>query len=89
MGGAGPRAVEMMGPIWQTNRLMTMRPPEDPNASQPAPEAASAGVTGQPAASDGPTRPPSPALPREIGGRDGPEPTRFGDWEKAGRCIDF
>jgi len=31
----------------------------------------------------------SAARPREIGGRDGPEPTRFGDWEKAGRCIDF
>jgi hypothetical protein len=30
-----------------------------------------------------------PVLSREIGGRDGPEPTRFGDWEKAGRCIDF
>jgi hypothetical protein len=29
------------------------------------------------------------AMPKEIGGRDGPEPTRFGDWEKAGRCIDF
>lgn len=27
--------------------------------------------------------------PAEIGGRVGPEPTRFGDWEKAGRCIDF
>lgn len=27
--------------------------------------------------------------PREIGGREGPEPTRFGDWEKSGRCIDF
>jgi hypothetical protein len=27
--------------------------------------------------------------PREIGGREGPEPTRFGDWEKNGRCIDF
>ena len=27
--------------------------------------------------------------PKEIGGREGPEPTRFGDWEKAGRCIDF
>lgn len=27
--------------------------------------------------------------PREIGGRKGPEPTRFGDWEKNGRCIDF
>lgn len=25
----------------------------------------------------------------EIGGRDGPEPTRYGDWEKKGRCIDF
>lgn len=27
--------------------------------------------------------------PQEIGGRDGPDPTRFGDWEKNGRCIDF
>jgi Protein of unknown function (DUF1674) len=27
--------------------------------------------------------------PREIGGPAGPEPTRFGDWEKKGRCIDF
>jgi hypothetical protein len=25
----------------------------------------------------------------EIGGREGPEPTRFGDWELRGRCIDF
>ena len=25
----------------------------------------------------------------EIGGRNGLEPTRFGDWEKNGRCIDF
>ena len=25
----------------------------------------------------------------EIGGREGPEPTRYGDWEKNGRCIDF
>ena len=27
--------------------------------------------------------------PKEIGGRKGPDPTRYGDWEKAGRCIDF
>ncbi|HET7651054.1 MAG TPA: DUF1674 domain-containing protein [Gammaproteobacteria bacterium] len=27
--------------------------------------------------------------PREIGGPKGPEPTRYGDWEKGGRCIDF
>jgi len=25
----------------------------------------------------------------EHGGPSGPEPTRFGDWEKNGRCIDF
>jgi hypothetical protein len=31
---------------------------------------------------------PPPAL-REVGGRTGPEPTRFGDWELRGRCIDF
>jgi hypothetical protein len=30
-----------------------------------------------------------PAPPREHGGREGPEPTRYGDWEKNGRCIDF
>jgi hypothetical protein len=29
------------------------------------------------------------AKPREIGGPSGPEPTRYGDWERAGRCIDF
>lgn len=26
---------------------------------------------------------------REVGGPPGPEPTRYGDWEKGGRCIDF
>lgn len=26
---------------------------------------------------------------KEIGGRGGPDPTRYGDWEKNGRCIDF
>ena len=26
---------------------------------------------------------------REIGGRDGPEPTRYGDWEKKGIASDF
>jgi hypothetical protein len=29
------------------------------------------------------------AKSKEVGGRDGPDPTRFGDWEKNGRCIDF
>jgi hypothetical protein len=30
-----------------------------------------------------------PHSPREIGGPKGPEPTRYGDWEIGGRCIDF
>ncbi len=29
------------------------------------------------------------ALPAELGGRDGPEPVRFGDWEKKGIAVDF
>ncbi len=35
---------------------------------------------------------PSPSSleqPKEFGGRIGPDPTRYGDWEKNGRCIDF
>lgn len=27
--------------------------------------------------------------PKEYGGRSGPDPVRYGDWEKNGRCIDF
>jgi hypothetical protein len=68
------------GPIWQTRGLI-MKPTQDAQpVTNPAPAAP------EPAGSE---RPPQPELPREIGGRDGPEPTRFGDWEKAGRCIDF
>lgn len=26
---------------------------------------------------------------KELGGPKGPEPTRFGDWERKGRCVDF
>ena len=29
------------------------------------------------------------ALPTELGGRDGPEPVRYGDWEKKGIAVDF
>ena len=32
---------------------------------------------------------PSQTRPEEIGGPTGPEPTRYGDWERKGRCIDF
>jgi hypothetical protein len=29
------------------------------------------------------------ALPKELGGRNGPEPVRYGDWEKKGIAVDF
>ncbi len=28
-------------------------------------------------------------MPLELGGRDGPEPVRFGDWERRGIAVDF
>ena len=34
-------------------------------------------------------KPANPALPKEIGGPTGPEPTRYGDWERNGRVSDF
>jgi hypothetical protein len=37
------------------------------------------------------TKPPKqrPDAAAEVGGRKGPEPTRYGDWEVSGRCVDF
>lgn len=35
------------------------------------------------------TQPPKPDLPKEVGGAEGPEPTRYGDWSHKGRCTDF
>jgi len=47
--------------------------PQAPSDAQP--EAAAIAVTAAKAA--------------ETGGPAGPEPTRYGDWERKGRCIDF
>jgi hypothetical protein len=30
-----------------------------------------------------------PEKPPETGGPKGPEPTRYGDWERKGKCVDF
>ena len=56
-------------------------PTPDATAREFAPTDAAAPTT--------PTATPTPVAPREIGGPPGPEPTRYGDWEKSGRCIDF
>jgi hypothetical protein len=58
---------------------------QNPTSSQPA----SSNDESQPASLENESAREAPRLPKEIGGRIGPEPTRFGDWEKAGRCIDF
>jgi len=47
--------------------------PEKPQAETPAPKAPEA----------------PPPRPKEIGGPKGPEPTRYGDWERNGRVSDF
>jgi hypothetical protein len=66
--------------IWQTSRVTELNAPQQDQPGSPPADAA--------------PEPPPPATapverPREIGGRDGPDPTRYGDWEKGGRCIDF
>jgi hypothetical protein len=63
-------------------------PQEKQPAAPSAPAVAGKASSGTPGEA-GVAQPPAAVLPREIGGRNGPEPTRFGDWEKAGRCIDF
>jgi hypothetical protein len=32
---------------------------------------------------------PDPRALDEVGGPKGPEPTRYGDWERGGRAVDF
>ena len=34
-------------------------------------------------------KPETPPMPAEIGGPKGPEPTRYGDWERKGLAVDF
>ncbi len=57
---------------------MSQHPPDTrPEAEDRAPESSEDGAV------------PADESPKEIGGRQGPDPTRYGDWEKGGRCIDF
>jgi hypothetical protein len=46
-------------------------------------------TTPTPAKTERAVTPASPAQEQEQGGRPAPDPTRYGDWEKNGRCIDF
>jgi len=71
-----------------------MQNPVDPSPSAtPAaihsPRDPSVAPVGQAPQADAPRASIAAPAPREIGGPTGPEPTRYGDWEKKGRCIDF
>ncbi len=51
-------------------------PPELPMPAEPEPEM-------------DPSALPVPEMAREVGGRGGPDPVRYGDWEIGGRAVDF
>lgn len=58
----------------------------DPVAADTGEQAARSGQSeGRADTTADPAGPPA----REFGGPDGLEPTRYGDWEHKGRCIDF
>lgn len=57
--------------------------------TMPTPQPPSQPVDAEPAQSADISVERAPAPVREVGGPKGPEPTRYGDWEKNGRCIDF
>lgn len=58
----------------------------EPVASPGAPD----GPVTEPQAEPGATlSPTAPSPVEEIGGPKGAEPTRYGDWERNGRCFDF
>lgn len=61
-----------------------------PDSSPETPSAEGSAVAEDTSGQDdkGLTRP-AREKPVEVGGRDGPDPVRYGDWEKGGRCIDF
>lgn len=60
--------------LWHT---LAMNTDESKNKADPE----------EPSADD--NAPEEKSRPKEIGGRGGLDPTRYGDWEKSGRCIDF
>jgi hypothetical protein len=62
-----------------TQRFTAHEPRPNPRArpKEPAPVAAKVETSGE------------PGKAKETGGPSGPEPTRYGDWERKGICVDF
>ena len=60
-------------------KFITRRPQPRPAAVQPLKDARAEGAR----------RAKGAERPKELGGPSGPEPTRYGDWERKGICVDF
>ncbi len=75
------------------HKVQIMIQPVNPDIKRASVDTASAELEGTQAHPDEATESPEEGSQqgavREIGGPGGPEPTRYGDWERNGRCIDF
>lgn len=67
---------------------LTIPPEVKETASSTALPAQAAVTDAAPEESAG-KKPPGEKAPKELGGPSGPEPTRYGDWERKGICVDF
>lgn len=63
---------------------MTQKPDLPPSNLPPAARRALAEAEARRKAAEA-----EPPPPKELGGRNGPEPVRYGDWEKKGIAVDF
>jgi len=81
--GDSPERVEKASPRYREHRILSRKHAESGKAAK-----AAAPPPGKP-----PGKKKQKDLPltktTETGGPDGPEPTRYGDWERKGRCVDF
>ena len=65
-----------MSRLFKAHKPKSPAKASDPVAAAPAPKSRN-------------TADPKEKRPKEIGGPAGPEPTRYGDWERKGICVDF
>ena len=81
-------ALDPLGPEKTTDELrMKEKRPIMKNMNESGSGKEESSIAPQPDADQEQGQPPQGR--REVGGPPGLEPTRYGDWEKAGRCIDF
>jgi hypothetical protein len=71
------------------DRFIARKPKPRKAAVAPLQETARAVPAAAPADRSKQEAAPKPEKPKELGGPSGPEPTRYGDWERKGICVDF